>query len=122
MYRRGEAERQTNKRRTPAPIPRRLLAHLRRWEASGQIWAVEYQGARVGDIKRAFAKAVKNAGIEHCTPHTLKHTAITWVLQKGASTWDAAGFFATSPETIEKVYGHHHPDYQETVLKALDRR
>lgn len=30
MFRRSEGERQTNKRRTPAPIPRQLAAHLRR--------------------------------------------------------------------------------------------
>lgn len=122
MFRRAEGERQTNKRRTPAPIPRQLAAHLRRWKASGQIWAVSYQGARVGDIKRAFAKAVKASKIDHCTPHTLKHTAITWALQNGASVWDAAGFFATSPETIEKVYGHHSPSHMDSARKAVENR
>lgn len=33
MYRKSEDERTTKKRRTPAPIPRQLLAHLRRWRA-----------------------------------------------------------------------------------------
>lgn len=122
MFRRGDAERQTKKRRTPAPIPRQLAAHLRRWKASGDVWAVSYHGARVGDIKRAFAKAVKSAEVAPCTPHTLKHTAITWALQNGATVWDAAGFFATSPETIEKVYGHHSPDYQASALKAVERK
>lgn len=122
MFRRSEGERQTKKRRTPAKIPRQLAAHLRRWKASGDHWAVSYQGARVGDIKRAFSKAVTEAGIAHCTPHTLKHTAITWALQNGASIWDAAGYFATSPETIEKVYGHHSPAFQESALKAVERR
>lgn len=121
MYRRGVEERQTNKRRTPARIPRQLSAHLRRWRQGGAQWAVEYNGGRVGDIKRAFAKAVEEAGLEGVTPHTLKHTAITWALQNGASVWDAAGFFATSPETIEKVYGHHHPAHQESALSAVER-
>ena len=122
MFRRSDMERQTKKRRTPARIPRQLAAHLRRWRAGGAVWAVEYQGARVGDVKRAFAKAVVESGVAPCTPHTLKHTAITWSLQNGASIWDAAGFFATSAETIEKVYGHHHPKHQETALRAIERR
>ncbi len=122
MYRRGEGERQTAKTRTPAPIPRQLLAHLKRWRNSGAQWAVEYQGARIGDIKRAFPKAVEDAGLTDVTPHTLKHTAITWALQGGASVWDCAGFFSTSPETIEKVYGHHSPDFQESALRAMERR
>lgn len=121
MFRRSEAERQTKKRRTPARIPRQLAAHLRRWRANGSNWAVEYQGARVGDVKRAFSKAVAEADVSPCTPHTLKHTAITWALQNGASVWDAAGFFATSAETIEKVYGHHSPNFQATALKAVER-
>ncbi|WP_420013942.1 tyrosine-type recombinase/integrase [Tateyamaria sp.] len=122
MYRRGTDERATNKRRTPAPIPRQLRAHLARWRASGYKWAVEYQGARVGDVKRAFSKARTDAGLPGVTPHTLKHTAITWNLQNGASIWDAAGFFATSAETIEKTYGHHSPSHQASALKAAENR
>ena len=122
MYRRGANERATNKRRTPAPIPRQLRAHLTRWKASGAMWAVEYEGARVGDIKRAFKKATTAANLENMTPHTLKHTAITWALQNGATTWDAAGYFATSPETIERTYGHHSPEHQATALKSVEGR
>lgn len=121
MYRRSDAERTTKKRRTPTRIPRQLAAHLRRWKASGAVWAVEYQGARIGDIKRAFPKAAKDAEVKGVTPHTLKHTAITWALQNGATIWDAAGFFATSPETIQKVYGHHATDYMESALGAVEK-
>ncbi|MER5171627.1 tyrosine-type recombinase/integrase [Thioclava kandeliae] len=120
MYRIAEGERQTKKRRTPAPIPRKLAAHLRRWQAGGSRWAVEYEGGRVGDIKKGFAKAVIVAGLEGVTPHTLKHTAITWALQAGASKWHVAGYFATSVETIEKVYGHHAPDYMSSARDAMD--
>lgn len=120
MYRMAEGERETNKRRAPAPIPRKLLGHLRRWRAHGARWGVEYQGARVGDIKRGFAKAACAAGLEDVTPHTLKHTAITWALQGGADKWHVAGFFSTSIETIERVYGHHAPDHMESAKDALD--
>ena len=121
MYRRGQNERATKKRRTPAPIPRQLRAHLTRWKSEGCRWAVEYEGVRIGDVKRSFARIAGDAGLEGVTPHTLKHTAITWALQGGASIWDVAGFFATSPETIQRVYGHHAPDYQASALKAVER-
>jgi integrase len=120
MYRRGDGERQTKKRRPPAPIPRQLLGHLRRWKASGALWAVEYRGGRVGSIKRAFAHSVNAAGLDNVTPHTLKHTAITWALQSGATTWHCAGFFGTSQDTIEKVYGHHSPDFMQSALDAME--
>lgn len=121
MYRRGEAERQTKKKRPPAPIPRQLLGHLKRWKRNGALWAVEFRGGRVASIKRAFPSAVEAAELEAVTPHTLKHTAITWALQNGASTWHCAGFFGTSQATIEKVYGHHSPDFMQSALQAMER-
>ena len=72
------------------------------------------------DVKRAFASAVHAAKLEGVTPHTLKHTAITWAIQNGATTWEAAGFFATSQETIEKVYGHHSPSFMESAREAME--
>lgn len=120
MFRKSDDERSTKKRRTPAPIPRQLLAHLRRWKAAGAIWAIEYGNSPVGDVKRAFAKAAGEAGLTGVTPHILKHTAITWAMQNGITTWEAAGYFATSQETIEKVYGHHAPDFMESARKAME--
>jgi hypothetical protein len=43
-------------------------------------------------------------------------------LQKGASIWDAAGYFGTSPQTIEKTYGHHSPNHQQAARAAIARR
>jgi hypothetical protein len=31
-------------------------------------------------------------------------------MMKGVLVWEAAGWLGMSRETIEKVYGHHHPD------------
>ena len=45
------------------------------------------------------------------SPHTLRHTAATWLMQSGVSMWRAAGFLGMSVETLDRVYGHHHPDY-----------
>lgn len=122
MFRMSESERITKKRRTPAPIPRQLLGHLKRWHAQGCHWAVEYNGGMIKDPKRGFAKAAKEAGLTDVSPHTLKHTAITWALQNGVKTWEASGYFATSQETIEKVYGHHAPDFMESAKKTIERR
>ncbi|WP_036049756.1 hypothetical protein [Sedimentitalea nanhaiensis] len=55
------------------------------------------------------------------TPHTLKHTAITWAIQGGASIEDVPGFFATSTATLQRVYRHLSPDFQQGALDALER-
>lgn len=120
LYRRGAGQRETKKRQPPARLPSRLLAHLRRWERQGARWAVEYQGGRVGDVQTAWEAARKAAGLPDVTPHTLRHTAITWALQGGARTWDVAGYFGVSIKVIEEVYGHHSEDHQSTAREAME--
>lgn len=121
LFRRGEGERVTKKRRGAARLPRQLLGHARRWHKMGMTWAVEWRGARVADIKTAWAKVAVDAKLGWLpTPHTLKHTAITWAMQGGATIADAAGFFSTSADTIERTYWHLSPDYQAGAVQALE--
>lgn len=122
LYRSGSAERQTNKRRTPARLPRQLRSLTRLWRKNSARYVIEYRGEKVRDIKTAWAALCAEAGIKNVTRHTLKHTAITWAMQNGADPIHASGFFATSPETIQRVYLHHHPDFQKSAVDAIERR
>lgn len=134
LYRNPLARVQTVKRQTPARLPRQFLGHVRRWKASGCRFVVQdYQGNRIADIRKGWARAIILAqelaeadGVDldltDATPHTLKHTAVTWALQRGADLWDAASFFGTSVQTIERTYGHHHPDHQSTAVQAMERK
>jgi integrase len=71
---------------------------------------------------RAWATARARAGLDDVTPHTLKHTAVTWAMQKGVDKWQAAGFFGTTYETLERNYAHHHPDFQKSAVEAMERK
>ena len=134
FYRKPIGKVETKKRQGAARLPDRYLAYLRIQARNGRRYVVEdYQGRPIGDIKNAWKGAIQAAqdlailkgislDLTGVTPHTLKHTAITWALQKGATTWDAAGYFSTSIATIEQVYGHHSPDHQKTAVDALNRR
>jgi len=62
------------------------------------------------------------AGIEGVTPHTLRHTAATRLMQAGVPTWEAAGFLAMSEKMLIDVYGHHHPDYMKGAAEAISKR
>ena len=53
------------------------------------------------------------------SPHTLRHTAATWLMQIGVSTWEAAGFLGMSEKTLRDVDGHHHPDYLHRAANAI---
>ncbi|WP_316164538.1 MULTISPECIES: site-specific integrase [unclassified Bradyrhizobium] len=128
LYRKAIGKKATKKRQTTAPIPPRLLAHLRRWVRAGIASErfVEFNGRPVASIKKAFRKVVELARIDtsigSVVPHTLRHTAATWLMQNGTSIWDAAGYLGMTAEVLERVYGHHHPDYQASAAERIARR
>ena len=74
-------------------------------------FVINEDGRRLRDVKRGFASACRRAGLEGCHPHVLRHTCATWLMQRGVDKWEAAAILAMTIETLERVYGHHHPDY-----------
>jgi integrase len=125
FYRKPIGKRASKKRQTPAPIPPRLLAHLRRWKARKLMTTcfVEFNGKPVASVKRGFQSAVRLAGLPgRITPHTLRHTAATWLMQRGVPIWEAAGFLGMSPEVLQDTYGHHHPDHLHGAALAIGQK
>lgn len=126
FYRRVHGRRETNKRQPPVRLPPRLLAHMRRWakdrgeDTISKKYVVEWQGKAIGEVNKGFAAAVQRAGLgDDVTPHVLRHTAATWMMQNGADLWDAAGFLGMSVQILERTYGHHHPDHQQSAIVAV---
>ena len=128
FYRLAEGLRATKKRQSPTPLPPRLLAHVRRWARLGTVndYFVEWNGKPVRSIKVGYKRAIALAGLlGKITPHTLRHTAATWLMQKGVPVWEAAGFLGMSPAMVEQTYGHHHPAHMRGAVEAIagkDRR
>lgn len=118
LHRRGERERETAKRRGSVRMPRQLRAHMRRWQRGPLV--VGYASHR--SMHKAWRAACAAAGIEGATPHTLKHTAVTWAFQKGMSREDATDFFDTTAQTLERVYRQHSPDHQSRAVEIMERR
>ncbi|UQR61840.1 tyrosine-type recombinase/integrase [Bradyrhizobium sp. C-145] len=71
-------------------------------------------------ILSAASSACLRAGLTDVTPHTRRQTCATWLMQRGVSIWDASGFLGMSRETLERVYGHHHPDFLQSAARALN--
>lgn len=117
IYRKSDSKTQTKKRQPPAPIPPRL----RRFLNGGGRYLIEHNGKPLKDIKRAFATACREAGLEGVTPHTLRHTGITWIVQAGVPLWEVAGFAGCTVEEIERTYAHHAPDHLSRAVNALNR-
>jgi integrase len=122
FYRRAIGRRQTKKRQPPVKLPPRLLAHMRRWAARGYAKkaVVEWNGKPVQSVRKGFVAAVRAAGLDaEVTPHILRHTCATWLMQNGVDLWHAAGFLGMTVQQLEAGYGHHHPDYQQEAVAAL---
>jgi len=121
FHRAAVGERATKKRKPPVPLPARLIAHLRRWQAQGARHPVEWNGRAVTSIKKAFRRVRTEAGLgPDVTAHVLRHTTATWLMQAGVPIWEASGFVGITPETMARVYGHHHPDHLKLAREALN--
>jgi integrase len=129
----AEGEIETSKRRPTVRVPTRLLAHMRRWHANGARHAIEHDRQPVASIKKSFAANVaaaeekrvagggEGASLLDVTPHSLRHTAVTWAMQNGVNSYDAGGFFGLSAGLIQRTYGHHSDDHLNRVGEALTR-
>jgi integrase len=119
----GETE-AANKRKPPVRLGKAVVRLMRRWKAQDRIrneetgeevqipHVVHYNGKPVGSLKRTWAIVCKAAKIKGASPHTLRHTHATWLMQHGIDLWEAAGRLGMSTRTLELVYGKHHPDFQ----------
>ncbi|WKA29343.1 site-specific integrase [Bradyrhizobium roseum] len=128
FFRKPIGKKETKKRQPPVPLSNRLLAHMRRWDRLdiAKHHFVEYNGQSVQSVKTGFANVVKlseiDISLENVTPHTLRHTAATWLMQAGTNLWDAAGYLGMTVEVLERVYGHHHPDYLAEARKNITKK
>jgi integrase len=85
------------------------MPHLRRWRRFSTQYVVEYDGKPIASqLRRAWGGARKLAGLSaDCTPHVLRHSCATLLLQNGVSTWRVARLLGTSEQVIQRTYGHH---------------
>lgn len=141
VYRRGKLEQDSRTKRRPlVKLPPRLLAHMRRWRRmdderleafqaattepaeSAPYTTVLHHGGKplAGKIRRGFAACVRDAGLpDDITPHWMRHTCATWLMEAGAEPWEAAGYTGMTTAVLEKHYGHHRPDHQAGAIRAL---
>jgi integrase len=118
-----EGRTRTKKRRGKAPISDRLITHLRRARLRGSDLGpvIHINGKPIGNIKKGFAAACRRAGLEGVTPHTLRHTAASWLMQTGTEPLKAARYLAMSEKTLVNIYGHHAPDWLRDAANAIGR-
>jgi integrase len=112
----------TRKRRVPVPINGTLLAELKAAKARRETdYVIEWAGGPIRRIVKAMAATAKRAGMPDVTPHVLRHTAATWMLQSGVPIWQVAGMLGYSDtQMVNATYGHHASDFLQSASQALE--
>ena len=114
-------QQQTRKGRARVPINDTLLAGLKEaHKLSTTDFVIEYGGGSVASVKHGFSDACARANLTGVSPHTLRHTAATWMVQAGVPIWEVAGFLGhSSPQMVSDTYGHHSPEHLQRGAKVL---
>jgi len=104
------------------PINDRLLAALEEgYKVRSSEWVIEHNSKNVVSVKKGFASAVKRAGLKNISPHSLRHTAATWMALAAIPMPQIANYLGhKDSRTTERVYAHHHPDFLKSAAKALE--
>jgi integrase len=106
----------TNEPRT-IPLHREIIELLKALPRSinGRVFTME--GVSIGEIKRSFTTACKNAGIENFTFHDLRHTAINnWRLQGH----DFFRIMAASGHRTMEVFKRYNTVSEEELMKLVE--
>lgn len=112
----------TKKGRATVPINDDLYeALLEAQERATCDHVIEWGGHQCESVKKGFGNTAKRAGFTDVSPHTLRHTAATWMAQAGVSMWEIAGMLGHKDSRItERVYAKHSPEYLQNAAKALN--
>ena len=70
----------------------------------------------------SWSKVLKVAGLDDgdgkVTPHIMRHSRATWLMQAGIDPWEAAGHLGMNVQTLIRHYGHHHPNFQSRAAEV----
>lgn len=112
-------EKRTRKRRPVVPIDPLLRPAVERMveaaKTAGNAFIFEEGFRSYG----RFQRLVDALGFEgKAKPHVLRHSRATHLLQDGVPIYDVARLLGDTVGTVERVYGHHSPEYLERAISA----
>ena len=80
-------------------------------------------GRRIASVKKSFAAAVRRSGIDHCTPHDLRRTCGSWLVQAGVPIQQVSRLLRHSDIRVtDRVYAHLLPEQLHEAVAVLDDR
>ena len=84
-------------------------------------WVIEWAGKPVKSVKRGLKAAAKRAGLEHVSPHMLRHSAAVHMAEDGVGMEEIAQMLGHSNVNVTRnVYARFSPDYLGRAAGALE--
>lgn len=78
------------------------------------------KGERLESVKSGFGRAVRDAELERVTPHTLRHTFASWLVQKGVPLREVMDLCRHEDIRTTLRYAHLAPHASRHSLSAID--
>jgi integrase len=109
------------------PVPPWLIANL------GALLAGRTRDARIfvtrrdgrdlsaANWRKTYDAALVSAGVDRGTPHTLRHTCASWLVQEGVSIYDVSRQLGHASVQVTQRYAHLRPDVHAPVTSAWAR-
>jgi integrase len=79
-------------------------------------------GARIQSVKRSFATACRQAGIEDFRIHDLRHTCAAWLVSAGVALPEVRDLLGHGSITMTEKYAHLSPDNVRRAVAVLTAR
>lgn len=128
MTRRGwRAHPKSKRSRRTVPVPDHLLDALAPLVVGRDTDATVFPAGRgrpMSDVNfrnRIFDPAVQRAGVPRGTPHDMRHTAASWLVQSGVDLYRVQALLGHESQTTTLKYSHHAPDAHDRIRQAWTR-
>lgn len=118
---------QTTKKKARTPMAAQLQRHLRRrfrqfGSRSAYLFHRNYEPfAPVKSVDTGFEKAAEISGLDDVTPHTLRHTRASLMIQNGMPMKVVSEILDMSIETLNKIYAHIAQDQLNEMAPWMGR-
>ena len=99
------------------PISKPLKELLRAIEKNQSLYVFNNNGAKLGNFRRSFMTACKNAGLKDLRIHDLRHVFASKMVMNGTSLYITGELLGHRTTQMTKRYSHLVPD---TLKKAVD--
>ncbi|MFM7010617.1 MAG: tyrosine-type recombinase/integrase [Betaproteobacteria bacterium] len=115
---------QAQKGRAIVPMSKEARAALQDAKAGALTdHVIEWDGLPVKCIMKGFKAAAKAAGLKDVSPHTLRHTAATWLEEGDVDMGRISRLLGhRDRRTTEKLYSHPRPHHLQEAAEIIDMK